>query len=853
MENNMTEKLINVLGKAQQIALEHSSQVIDIPHIIKALYDDENSMLKNVLEKCDSNPKAFDELVNDSINSIYKSSNADPSNMYFSNDASKLFNDASKYRKELGDTYLSTEHIILALFDSKHSLVSKLQGIKNFEKNMVKDAILKIRGGNKVEDRNPEEKYEALKKYGRDLTDEVAKGKIDPVIGRDEEIRRVIQILSRKSKNNPVLIGEPGVGKTAIVEGLAWRIYKGDVPFSLKDKTIFELDLGALIAGAKYRGEFEERLKATLNEIAKSEGKIILFIDEIHTLIGAGKTDGAMDAANLLKPMMARGELHCIGATTLDEYRKYIEKDAAFERRMQKVVVNEPSLEDTISILRGLKDSYESHHGVKILDSSLVAAAVLSNRYITDRYLPDKAIDLVDEACSKVRMEIDSLPIELDELNRKIMLLEIERVSLSKEDSDVAKERLAKMDAELSSLKEQQHAYTLKWQREKEELAKAKNAKVELEKARHDLEACINSARYEEAAKLQYQTIPSLEKLIKASDSNENPDRMLDEVVREDTIAEVVAKWTGIPVSKLKASESQKILSLKDNLKKRVIGQDEAIEKVSDAILRSRAGINDENRPIGSFLFLGPTGVGKTEIAKSLASNLFDSESQIVRIDMSEYMEKFSVSRLIGAPPGYVGYEEGGQLTEAVRRKPYSIILLDEIEKAHPDVFNILLQVLDDGRLTDSQGRIVDFKNTILIMTSNIGSEHLLEGNNKETQEAVSLELKDHFKPEFLNRIDEIIFFNSLDNKVIKKIAMKFIAELEERLSRQQITLEVTTNALDRIADYGFDRIYGARPLKRYIQKEIETPLARKIIETKIHEKSHVIVDFENGSFVFKV
>ena len=853
MENNMTEKLINVIGSAQQIAKENSSQEIDVPHIIKALMDDDNSMLKNVLQKCDSNPKMFDEIVTNFIKSKFKSSNVDESKMYLSVDTNNLLVNGEKYRKEFKDSYLSTEHIILALFDSRHSIILKLQNVPNFNKNKVKEAILKIRGGNKVEDRNPEEKYEVLQKYGRDLTDEVAKGKIDPIIGRDEEIRRVIQILSRKSKNNPVLIGEPGVGKTAIVEGLAWRIYKGDVPFSLKDKKIFELDLGALIAGAKYRGEFEERLKATLKEIAKSEGNIILFIDEIHNLIGAGKSDGAMDAANLLKPMMARGELHCIGATTLDEYRQYIEKDAAFERRMQKVMVNEPTLEDTISILRGLKDSYETHHGVKILDSSLVAAAVLSSRYITDRFLPDKAIDLVDEACSKVRMEIDSLPIELDELNRKIMLLEIERVSLSKEDSDVAKERLAKMDKEIASLKEEQTAYTLKWQKEKEELQAAKNAKSDLEKARHELEVCINNARYEEAAKLQYQTIPNLEKLIKESENKENGDRMLDEVVREDAIAEVVAKWTGIPVSKLKTSESQKILSLKENLSKRVIGQDDAIEKVSDAILRSRAGINDENRPIGSFLFLGPTGVGKTEIAKALASNLFDSESQIVRIDMSEYMEKFSVSRLVGAPPGYVGYEEGGQLTEAVRRKPYSIVLLDEIEKAHPDVFNILLQVLDDGRLTDSQGRIVDFKNTILIMTSNIGSQYLLEGNTKENIDAVKEELKQHFKPEFLNRIDDIIFFNSLDNSVVKKIALKFIKELEERLAKQQITLEVSPSALNQIVEQGFDKIYGARPLKRYIQKEIETPLARKIIETTIHEKSHVLVDFENNSFVFKV
>ena len=633
---------------------------------------------------------------------------------------------------------------------------------------------------------------------------------------------------------------------------MAWRIFKGDVPFSLKDKRIFELDLGALIAGAKYRGEFEERLKATLKEITKSEGKIILFIDEIHTLIGAGKTDGAMDAANLLKPMMARGDIHCIGATTLDEYRQYIEKDAAFERRMQKVMVGEPNLQDTISILRGIKDSYESHHGVQILDSALVSAAVLSNRYITDRFLPDKAIDLIDEACSAVRMQIDSLPVELDEINRKLMQLEIERVSLAKEESDIAKDRLMKMDKEIAHLKEEQSHFKAKWEKEKQELLEAKNAKSNLEKAKLELEKAISNAKYEEAARLQYQTIPDLEKLIAKSQNKENDDRMLDEVVKEDDIANIVSKWTGIPVSKLKTSESKKILSLKENLSKRVIGQDEAIEKVSDAIIRSRAGINDENRPIGSFLFLGPTGVGKTEIAKALASNLFDSEQQIVRIDMSEYMEKYSVSRLVGAPPGYVGYEEGGQLTEAVRRKPYSIVLLDEIEKAHPDVFNILLQVLDDGRLTDSKGRVVDFKNTILIMTSNIGSQYLLEGNNKSTQAAVSDELKSHFKPEFLNRIDDIVYFNSLDESVVKKIAMKFIAELEKRLSKQQIELEITDNALKEVISQGFDRIYGARPLKRYIQKEIETPLAREIIKGTIKEKSTVTVDYIVDSFVFR-
>ena len=852
MENNMTEKVVSIISSASQIALDNLSQEIDVPHVIKAMLSDSDSMLKNVLGKIGANAEMFENIVDGFINSKIKSSNVSQERLYLAVDTNNLLSNARKYQSSFEDKYVSVEHLILSLFDSKHSIMLKLQNVPNFNKKKVMEAIKTIRGGKKVEDKNPEQSYEVLQKYGRDLLDEVAKGKIDPVIGRDEEIRRVIQILSRKSKNNPVLIGEPGVGKTAIVEGLAWRIFKGDVPFSLKDKRIFELDLGALIAGAKYRGEFEERLKATLKEITKSEGKIILFIDEIHTLIGAGKTDGAMDAANLLKPMMARGDIHCIGATTLDEYRQYIEKDAAFERRMQKVMVGEPNLQDTISILRGIKDSYESHHGVQILDSALVSAAVLSNRYITDRFLPDKAIDLIDEACSAVRMQIDSLPVELDEINRKLMQLEIERVSLAKEESDIAKDRLMKMDKEIAHLKEEQSHFKAKWEKEKQELLEAKNAKSNLEKAKLELEKAISNAKYEEAARLQYQTIPDLEKLIAKSQNKENDDRMLDEVVKEDDIANIVSKWTGIPVSKLKTSESKKILSLKENLSKRVIGQDEAIEKVSDAIIRSRAGINDENRPIGSFLFLGPTGVGKTEIAKALASNLFDSEQQIVRIDMSEYMEKYSVSRLVGAPPGYVGYEEGGQLTEAVRRKPYSIVLLDEIEKAHPDVFNILLQVLDDGRLTDSKGRVVDFKNTILIMTSNIGSQYLLEGNNKSTQAAVSDELKSHFKPEFLNRIDDIVYFNSLDESVVKKIAMKFIAELEKRLSKQQIELEITDNALKEVISQGFDRIYGARPLKRYIQKEIETPLAREIIKGTIKEKSTVTVDYIVDSFVFR-
>ena len=698
---------------------------------------------------------------------------------------------------------------------------------------------------------NPEETYEVLKKYGRDLTSDVAKGKIDPIIGRDEEIRRVMQILSRKSKNNPVLIGEPGVGKTAIVEGLAWRIFKGDVPFSLKDKTIFELDMGALIAGAKYQGEFEERLKAVLNTITKSNGQIIMFIDEIHLLVGAGKTQGAMDAANLLKPMLARGELHCIGATTLDEYRKYIEKDPAFERRMQKVMVDEPTVEDTISIIRGLKERFESHHGVQILDSAIVAAATLSNRYISDRFLPDKAIDLIDEACAATRMQIDSMPVELDEISRKLMQLQIERVSLAKETSDASLKRLKEMDGEIANLTQKQTELTAKWQKEKDELYKAKNAKKDLELAKIELNKALSNADFEKAARLQYQTIPDLEKLIKEDANKVKEGRMLDEVVDESDIAEVVAKWTGIPVSRLNTSESEKLLHLEDNLRKRVIGQDDALKKVSDAILRSRAGISDEHRPIGSFLFLGPTGVGKTEVAKALAENLFDSEDQIVRIDMSEYMEKFSVSRLLGAPPGYVGYEEGGQLTEAVRRKPYSIVLLDEIEKAHPDVFNILLQVLDDGRLTDSMGRVVDFKNTILIMTSNIGSEYLLNGVTKENEEKVENELKSRFKPEFLNRIDDIIFFNPLTKDIIGKIVLKFINNLEARLSKLQIQLTLTDKAIDAIVDQGFDPIYGARPIKRFIQKEIETPLSRKIIAGEIETNSKVTIDFDNG-FVFK-
>ena len=848
MTDKLTEKVSLALSKAVELASAYRSPSIDVPHLMKALIDDNESLYLNILSKINVDIDKVTSIIDRYLQNNVQTNSQGQKNM--SNDLSTLLNDADDYRKRYQDTYLSVEHLLLASFKNRHSLIQDLKKVTNYTLKNFEDAIKDIRGNTRVDDPNPENKYEVLKKYGRNLTEDVAKGKIDPVIGRDEEIRRVMQILSRKSKNNPVLIGEPGVGKTAIVEGLAWRIFKGDVPFSLKDKIIFELDLGSLIAGAKYRGEFEERLKATLSEVSKSNGQIIMFIDEIHNLIGAGKTDGAMDAANLLKPMLARGEIHLIGATTLDEYRQYIEKDAAFERRMQKVMVDESSLEDTISILRGIKERYETHHGVKILDEALVAAATLSKRYISDRFLPDKAIDLVDEACAAVRMEIDSMPVELDEITRQISQREIEKVSLSQEDTDYSKATIAKLDEELASLKEQQAVLKTKWLHEKEELNEVKVSKDNLEKAKLELQKAMSEANYAKAAELQYKTIPDLENKIKSLEKN-GDDYMLDEVVKVDNIQEVVSKWTGIPLSKLKSSESQKLLSLKDNLAKRVIGQDEALEKVSNAIIRSRAGVNDENRPLGSFLFLGPTGVGKTEVAKSLAENLFDSEQQIVRIDMSEYMEKFSVSRLVGAPPGYVGYEEGGQLTEAVRRKPYSIVLLDEIEKAHPDVFNILLQVLDDGRLTDSQGRVVDFKNTILIMTSNIGSEYLLQGNNEQTRNEVREELKNHFKPEFLNRIDDIVFFNSLDSSMVNKIVKKFIDELASRLEKRGIKLSITDQAINKIAQESFDKVFGARPIKRYIQTNIENELAKEIIAGKIKDKDSLIIDCKDNQFVF--
>lgn len=843
-EQKYTQRLIEAINKAQDIAKDKENGVIDVPHLLKAIIEESNSIYVSVLTRLKLPYKDVVSIIDNSIDSIVKTSGGEPR---VSADFSTLIQDSYKYQKDFGDEFLAIEHLLLAQFDNNHSLIKSLKTLANYDKKSFLKEIKDIRGSTRITNDSPEDTYEALTKYGRNLVEDVQKGKIDPIIGRDEEIRRVITILSRKSKNNPILIGDPGVGKTAVVEGLAWRIFKGDVPFSLKDKSVFELDMGALIAGAKYRGEFEDRLKAVLKEVQKSEGRIIMFIDEIHTIIGAGKSDGAMDAANLLKPTLARGELHCIGATTLSEYQKYIEKDPAFERRMQKVMIDEPTLEDSVSILRGLKDRYEAHHGVSITDDALIAAVSLSKRYIADRFLPDKAIDLVDEASAKVRMSIDSMPEELDEVSRKLMQLEIERVTLKKEETASARRRLQEMTSEIENLKVKRDELSAKWKIEKEELSRVKALKVELDTARLQLEKAISNADYNLAAKLQNNDIPLLQKKIdslKETFSEDN--RLLNEVVTEENIAQVISSWTGIPVSKLSMSESKKLLQLKEEMQKRVIGQEEALEKVSSAIVRARAGINDENKPLGSFLFLGPTGVGKTEVSKTLAEVLFDSDQQIVRLDMSEYMEKYSVSRLIGAAPGYVGYEEGGQLTEAVRRKPYSIVLLDEIEKAHPDVFNILLQVLDDGRLTDSKGRTVDFKNTILIMTSNIGSEYLLAGNTKKEKDEVMEVLKRSFKPEFLNRIDEIVMFNSLGGEVIKKIIIKFLDDLVTRLDRQGIKLEYDDSVLDKIAKESYDPIYGARPIKRYIQKMIETPLAEMILRSDIKERVKISVENEN-------
>ena len=838
---NFTEKVVHILQTAQSMASSYGHGAIDVPHVMKAIITTEGTIWQAIQPQLQIDQAKLLQVVSEHVERLPRVSGA-ASELGATSDVNSLLQKADQIAKQYKDAFLSVEHLLLAFFDNRHLLVKQVKEFTGLTTEKVKAAIDQIRKGRTIDSATPEATQDALSKYGKNLVDLVRKGKVDPIIGRDDEIRRVIEILSRKTKNNPVLLGEPGVGKTAIVEGLAWRIVKQDVPLSLKNKTIYELDMGALIAGAKYRGEFEERLKAVLKEIQDSNGEIILFIDEIHLLVGAGKTDGAMDAANLLKPMLARGELHCVGATTLDEYRQYIEKDAALERRMQKVLVEEPSVADTITILRGLKERYEIHHGVKIEDSAIVAAATLSNRYITDRFLPDKALDLIDEASASVRIQIDSMPEELDRITRQITQLEIQLAALSKDPANQVQGKKMELQIDINKLRVEEQRLKEQWQLEKGSIQAQKEAKSKLDAARLELEQARSRADYEEAARLQYGVIPQLEKTIADYGQNSNPS-MLNEVVDEEDILRIIARWTKIPVAKMKESELQKLVHLYDRLRERVIGQDPALRLVSDAILRSRAGINDQSRPIGSFLFLGPTGVGKTEVARALAEQLFDSEHHLIRIDMSEYMEKHSVSRLIGAPPGYVGYEEGGQLSEAVRRNPYSIILLDEIEKAHPDVFNVLLQVLDDGRITDSHGRTVDFKNTIVIMTSNIGSQHIFDADPMKVEDLVRGELPNYFKPEFLNRVDEIVIFGSLSFQVMGLILDKFLRLLDERLSPKGVSLSVTEAARRQLLTEGFDRHYGARPLKRLLQKEVETRIARSLLEHPNHHDLTLNVD----------
>ena len=858
-----TQKSLEALQEAQNIATENQNPQVEQEHLLLALLEQENSLIKELIKKI-GNAQMIEEEVRKQVQNKPKVTGGarQANNMYVSQDLDLTLANAEKVAKRMKDEYVSVEHIMLSLFDNFNTTLKNIFREYGITKNDFLKVLSEVRGNRRVTSDNPEETYDALKKYGQDLVEMARQQKLDPVIGRDNEIRNVIRILSRKTKNNPCLIGEPGVGKTAIAEGLALRIVRGDVPEGLKDCTIFSLDMGSLVAGAKYRGEFEERLKAVLQEIKKSEGKIILFIDEIHTIVGAGKTDGAMDAGNLLKPMLARGELHCIGATTLNEYRQYIEKDQALERRFQPVLVDEPTVEDTITILRGLKERYEVFHGVKIADNALISAATLSHRYISDRFLPDKAIDLIDEACSMIKTEMESMPTELDEVSRKIMQLEIEETALSKEKDDISKKRLEDIKKEKAELKTKFDGMKAKWDNEKQAINKVQKLREEIENINAQIEKAERDYDLNKVAELRYGKLPELQQQLKQEEeliekSKENG--LLRNKVTEEEITKIISRWTGIPVTKLMEGEREKILNLDKILHKRVIGQDEAVEKVSEAIIRSRAGISDPRRPIGSFMFLGPTGVGKTELAKSLAESLFDDEHNIVRIDMSEYMEKFSVSRLIGAPPGYVGYEEGGQLTEAVRRKPYSVVLFDEIEKAHPDVFNILLQVLDDGRITDSQGRTVDFKNTIIILTSNLGSDYILEGIgdngeiSEEAKQKVEMLLKQSFRPEFLNRLDEIVFYKPLKKGEISKILELLIVDLEKRLSDKHIELKLTDEAKSYLIDNGYDEVYGARPLKRFVQKKLETLIAKKILTGEIVPNSVANIDVKNGELTVNV